>query len=330
MRMQLARAGALLAVLAATASSRAIGQHAPAPLKAMVGFRVVATLAGEETHSIGEFRIALAEGGSTTANIRMKLSPAPDGSPCGSDVNSGIGPATVRDGPLPLWQVEGDVRRVGMDDIRVEYAWKRWSKASVGSPPDASYRGEAHLSEGGRALLDFVPTFEESSGCWHNVALELSGSIQEDPAFKDRRIGYDLWLVSEDHGQRLTRRLQLIGKQGENVAFDYGAFRSKLPVPRPGKRTNEMEMTVTGSVRSRIQPDGSLEVLLAASREAAPSDRAWATYAHGSKRVRAKAGETLRLELPPPRVIDRVDELETFKALAEQHVALILTSTLVD
>jgi len=52
--------------------------------------------------------------------------------------------------------------------------------------------------------------------------------MPEDAAFKDRRIGYDLWLGSEGHGSRLTRRLQLIGKQGEKVAFDYGTFRSKL------------------------------------------------------------------------------------------------------
>src|SRR5207245_5760643 len=102
--------------------------------------------------------------------------------------------------------------------------------------------GEATLSEGGRMLLDFVPVLEASSGCYRNVALELSASIPEDPAFKDRRIGYDLWLVSEDHGKRLTRRLQLIGKQGESAAFDYGTFRSKLPLPtRPDKDSDVME-----------------------------------------------------------------------------------------
>jgi hypothetical protein len=219
-----------------------------------------------------------------------------------------------------------------MDDIKVAFAWKRRSAGGTGSSPEASDQGEATLSEGGRVLLDFVPVLEASSGCYRNVALELSASIPEDPAFKDRRIGYDLWLVSEDHGKRLTRRLQLIGKQGESVAFDYGMFHSKLPVvPRPYKGSDLLETTVSGSIRSRIQPDGSIEVLLAAHREARPSDGAWATAAHGSKRVRAVAGETLRLELPPPpKVIDHVDEPATFSFLAEQHIALILTPTFVD
>ena len=109
-------------------------------------------------------------------------------------------------------------------------------------------------------------------------------------------------------------------------------FHSKLPVvPRPDKGSDLLETTVSGSIRSRIQPDGSIEVLLAAHREARPSDGLWATAAHGSKRVLAVAGETLRLELPPPqKVIEHVDEPATFSFLAEQRIALILTPTLVD
>jgi hypothetical protein len=181
-------------------------------------------------------------------------------------------------------------------------------------------------------LLDFVPAFEASSGCWRNLTLELSASIPEDPAFKDRRIGYDLWLVSEDRGRRLTRRLQLIGRQGEKVAFDYGILRSRLPVsPPPGKEAYVMETTVTGSVRSRVQPDGSIELLLAAHRGAHPSDGGWFRGAHGEKKVRAVPGETLRLELPAPNPVgDHDDEPNTFRALAEQHVALVLTPTIMD
>jgi hypothetical protein len=45
-------------------------------------------------------------------------------------------------------------------------------------------------------------------------------------------------------------------------------------------------------------------------------------------------GETLKLELPPPNPVDphdpHVNEPDTFRALAEQHVALVLTPTIVD
>jgi hypothetical protein len=328
--MRSAKAGAALVALMATAAGHVTGDDTPVRRRAKLEFRVIATTAEAGTFPIGSFLYALEEGASTAANMQVTLSPASEESPCQSNVTMGFGPQPPT-GPFPLWRVEGKVRRAEMDNIQVAFAWKRQSEPGKGSLPDASDRGEAHLSEGGRALLDFVPASEASSGCYRNVALELAASIPEDPSFQERRVAYDLWLVSEDHGSRLTRRLQLIGKQGERVAFDYGMFRSKLPAaPRSDNGSGLMETTVLGSVRSRIQPDGSIEILLTAKRTARPVDGGWATEASGQKRVRAAAGETLRLELPPPAPVARVNEPDTFKAIAEQRVALILTPTLVE
>jgi hypothetical protein len=332
MRMKTACTAVAAVALMVTSEGRLIGDQPTLPRKAILEFRVLASWTGGETHDIGTFGSGpLGEGGSMSGSMQVGTSPGDERFPCRSGVTMSSFQKTP-DGPLPLWQVEGKVQRTAMDDIEVEYAWKRQTAASVGSAPDAAYRGTTHLTEGGRALLDFVPAFEASSGCWHNLALELSASIPEDPAFKDHRIGYDLWLVSEQHEKRLTRRLQLIGKQGEKVAFDYGTFRSTLPVvPSPGKDAYVMEMAVTGSVRSRILSDGSIEILLTANRGAHPTDGHWYSEAHGSKSVRAVPGEILKLELPPPNPVDpHANEPDTFKALAEQHVALILTPTLVD
>lgn len=335
MKMQGIRAGAGLAALVATAGSHVSGDEAALRRRATLEFRVVATWSGGATHSIGSFVSGpLEEGATTTAYMQPKLFPATEGSPCQSNVEmnmSPLGPPAAVGSLSLLWEIEGRVRRAEMDNIQVAFAWKRRLAAGTGSSPGASDQGEATLSEDGRVLLDFVPVGEASSRCYRNVALELAASIPEQPAFKDRRIGYDLWLVSEDHGRRLTRRLQLIGKQGEKVAFDYGTFRTKLPLARnaePG--ADVMEMTVTGSIRSRIQPDGTIEILLAAYRGARPSHGHWATGASGSKKVHATPGETLRLELPPPAPFAGADEPDTFSALAEQRVALILTPTLID
>jgi len=190
-----------------------------------------------------------------------------------------------------------------MDKILLGYEWKRQAEPGPGSAPATEGQGEVTLAEGGHVLLDYVPVEEASSGCYRNVGLELSASIPEDPAFRDRRIGYDLWLVSEQGEKRVTRRLQLIGKQGENVAFDYGMFATPLD-KAPGRQgrpsgVDVIEMQVQGGVRGRLQADGSIELLLSANRMARPSDGHWATAAHGEKRVRATPGETLRLELPP-------------------------------
>jgi hypothetical protein len=338
MTMRRAKVVAALAALVTTVAGHLTGDDALVGRRARLEFRVLATWSGGATHSIGSFGMGpLEEGGSMTGSMQFNLLPTTEGAPCQSSVTMhasptlSASPSKATEGRLPSWQVEGKVRRAEMDDIKVAFAWKRRSEPGKGASPDTSDQGEATLSEGGRVLLDFVPVLESSSGCIRNVALELSASIPEDAAFKDRRIGYDLWLVSEDHGKRLTRRLQLIGKQGESVSFDYGMFRSKVPVvARPDKGSDLMETTVSGSIRSRVQSDGSIEVLLAAHREARPSDGRWATQAHGSKRVRAHAGETLRLELPPPKAVDRVDEPATFGFLAEQHVALVLTPTIIE
>jgi hypothetical protein len=326
------KAGAGLVLLLTTAAGGVRGQDTPAA-RARVEFRVVVTHWATETVPGGSGMTGpLAEGESTEMNMQMRLVPAAGEVPCSTSTT--FGPYSVESvGPLPLWHVEATVRRVRMDDIAVSYAWTRKVQTPAGTKA-AEGRGKATLTEAGRVLLDYVPVSDVAAGCVRNVALELAASIPEDPVFAERRIAYDLWLVREDGPDRATRRLQLIGKQGQNVEFDYGLFRAQLrdvPLPaRPIPGSDVMEMTVSGSVRSRLQPDGSIELLLAAFRSARPSDGRWATTAHGEKRVRATPGETLRLELPPPAPMDDVKEPETFAAIAKQSVALILTPTLVE
>jgi hypothetical protein len=196
---------------------------------------------------------------------------------------------------------------------------------------DAEDKGEAVLKEMWPVLLDAVPSVDSSSGCYRNVALALVASQPEDPALRERRIGYDLWLVADSPATHWTRRLQLIGRQGQSVEFDYGMFRSRLAGVRlpqsPYPHSDTIETTVTGSVRGRIQRDGSIELRLSAHRAARPSDGRWSKIEQGEKRVRAGAGETLRLELPPPAGWEGAHDPETFKALAEDRLALVLTPT---
>lgn len=325
-------AGVAVMALVPTAASHVTGQESPAP-RANVEFRVIVTPWDRPTYAGGSFRRqALEEGSSTDMSMQVRLLPASEGAPCTSSVTGGF--SVAPQGPFPLWQVEATVRRARMDDIVVAYAWKRQSQTGEGSTTTTEGRGEANLFENGHVLLDYVSVQDAAAGCFRNFALELAASIPEDPAFADRRIAYDLWLVRENGGKSLTRRLQLIGKQGQDVSFDYGVFRTQLhgvPVPkRPIPTSDVMEVTVSGSVRSRIQADGSIELFLIAHRTARPADGRWATAAHGDKRVQVTPGETLRLELPPPTNFEGANEPETFQAIAEQRVSLVLTPTLVE
>lgn len=331
MKRRQAKVGLGLAVLLTTAAGHVGGQTA-SPARANVEFRVVVTPWANGTFAGGASTIRLGEGESTTHKLQMRLVPAAGGQPCSTSTLMGL-TAVEPEGPLPLWRVEATVRRIRMDDIEVAYHWTRQVQTNAGLKA-AEGRGAATLTEDGRVLLDYVPVSDVAAGCVRNVSLELAASIPEDPAFAERRIAYDLWLVREDGKDSATRRLQLIGKQGEDVTFDYGLFRAQLreaPPPVWALPTGDiMEMTVSGGVRGRIQPDGSIELFLAAARTARPADGRWATAAHGEKRVQATPGETLRLELPPPAGVDGVDEPATFAAIAKQRVALILTPTLLE
>jgi hypothetical protein len=316
---------AALASLLAMTGSHVTGQDS-ATRRVQVEFRAVATSVAAGTFGIGSFMSVLEPGQSARTSMKVTLSPPPE--KCESNVLMSMAGRGEPQVPLPVWDVEVVPRRAEMDDILIEFSWQRWS--SGGSEPDASDRGEAIVREDGRVLLDFLRVPEPWSECYRNVALELAASIPEDPAFADRRIGYDLWLVHEQNGQRHTRQLRLIGKQGEKIPFDYGQFGSPLRgLSRPDGATYVMETSVLGSVRGRIQHDGSIELRLAAERTARPIDGLWIASAHGEKIVRAELGETLRLDLPPPSA-DRFGEPETFKAIAGQRVALVLTPTLVE
>ena len=319
------RMAGVAAIAAMLAGAAVNGSQEPDSTgRARLVFRVVATAAESQTHDIGSSGIDTAVGETASATLRVSFLPRSAAPACGSNVGVSMAPAAEPEGPFPLWMVEGTARRVEMDRIVVAYSWKRLSTRG-----GAEGKGEATLTEDGRALLDYVPTAETSSGCWQNVALELAASIPEEEGYKERRIGYDLWLVREEDGRRQTRRLQLIGKQGEKVTFDHGLLRS----PAAGATgETDIEMNVSGSVRGRVQPDGTIELLLQAKRtaHAHAAERGWVTAAHGEKRVRAGNGETLRLELPPPAPFAGASDPAAFAPLARERVALVLTPTRLD
>jgi hypothetical protein len=235
------------------------------------------------------------------------------------------------DAPFFTWDVNGTIWRAETDKIEVEYAWERRTRLGSEQKP-RSDRDHVTLREDDRVLLDFVPvpSAEFPASCYRHVALELGVSIRAEPELADRRIAYDLWLVSEEHGKRVTRRSQLVGRQGEKLLFDYGTLRSKLEgVTLAEGGSHIVETVVRGRIRGRVQSDGTIEVALLAEREVRPSDGGWATGARGEKVVRVAAGETVKLELPPPSSVgERVkDAAATLQAIGQHQIALVLTAT---
>jgi hypothetical protein len=323
MRIGTVAGAAALSSLISLPASDVTGQDGAAH-RVQVHFRVIGTPVRAATSGIGSLLLVLEPGETARTTVHVTLSPA--GGECESNVTFGGRPDPQP--LLPVWVVEAVPRRVAMDDIEIAFSWQRWSTGRA--EPDAAGRGEVALREDGHVLLDVLPLAAPWSDCFRNVGLELAASIPEDPAFQQARIAYDLWWVRQEQGHRTTRRLQLMGKQGEKVAFDYGEFRSPLPGPaRPDGEAAVMKTSVLGSVRGRIQTDGTIELRLAAERSAGPVGGDWRASAHGQKLVRARPGETLQLDLPPPSR-GGAGEPATSAALDAPRVFLVLTPTLVE
>jgi hypothetical protein len=323
-------ASILAGLLLLTADAPKAAEDVLSHEKARVGLRVLGTWPAAATNPIGETSADLSEGEPYTMTIGTTTSgPAT----CGSNVMFSFGSLRASD-YLHVWEAHFELRQATLESIQLVVDWKRLvAGPDGGTRAAAGDHREITLREGERHLLDFV----EASRCLKSVALELSASIGEETALANRRIGYDMWLISEKDGQRTTRRWQVSGKQGEKVDFDFGPVRTRLDgVHLTNGESDVFETTVNGHVRGRLKDDG-LEVALMANRGTGPSDRHWVAGGYGEKLVRVASGETIQLDLPAPQEIPRPPVANTpegqahgneiLRSLARQRVSLILTAT---
>jgi hypothetical protein len=320
----------LAGLLVLTGDAPKAAEDALSHEKARVVLRVLGTWPAAATNPIGETRADLSDGEPYTMTIGTRTrGPAS----CGSNVMFSFGSLRASD-YLHVWEAHLELRQATLESIQIVVDWKR-----LVAGPDGATRAaagdhrEITLREGERHLLDFV----EAAPCLKSVVLELSASIGEETESANRRIGYDMWLVSEKDGQRTTRRWQVSGKQGEKVDFDFGPVRTRLDgIHLTRGESDVFETIVNGHIRGRLKDDG-LEVALMANRDTGPSDRHWIVGGHGEKLVRVASGETIQLDLPAPQEIPRppgantperqAQEDEILRSLARQRVSLILTAT---
>jgi hypothetical protein len=325
-----ALASLIVAALAMTKGTAVRGDIPPEPPAAALHFRVLGTgQAG--TFQIGGVTQPMAKGESSNWHIEVRMTPPSAGERCGGTQVT-VGPSALGfDGPrapLLAWDVTGSLREAETERIVAGYAWTRSMRGSGGGVEQASGGDEATLREDGRVLLDFVTVSRDAdpAGCYRNFALELEVSLADEKALTDRALGYDLWLMQEGRHGRATRRVQLIGKHGEKVAFDFGAVRLGSPNDAPATGVQSLQAAVSGQLRGRRQPDGTLEIALAAQMELGNVERTWIAGAHGEKVFRATPGEVLRLELPPPGNLDGLKgDQDALAAVRHQQLSLVLT-----
>lgn len=198
--------------------------------------------------------------------------------------------------------------------ISFEVDWKHWY-----SPR----RGEARLVGGDRRtitlwegetfhVLDYLAPDQREAGdsggargTYVNRLIGVKAHVLEDPAFADSRLHYDLWLEhTDDRGRTVTRRVETVSKQGEQVKFSFAPLRFPLPgVKTEGGLGVDSILEESGSLRSRVKNEGEIEVRIDAMRwiggavEGKP--RTGGAGDGGAKIFTVAPGETVSMVLPP-------------------------------
>jgi hypothetical protein len=206
---------------------------------------------------------------------------------------------------LHVWKVTS--RAVGVTErgFSFDVEWVRYASAT-GTRPVTSGRATLVLAEGQRHVLDLVHASGASPQCdAGSVVLDAEARIQEDPAFADRAIQYDLWLVHTDpSGERRTSHVVQTGLHGVQLPFAFSPVR--LPV-LPSASTQpafDAVVRINGHLRGRVRRDGAIVVELMTGRRAAIERRSANRVAlvpeggEGRKLIQLAQGETLEIELP--------------------------------
>lgn len=209
--------------------------------------------------------------------------------------------------PLAWW-AEVTPRRTEFGKVRLDVRWERIASERRGEPRvTASGTRTVEMLETEHHVLDFVAGgTDEAPGRHRNVIVRIAAEVREDPALEDTALRYSLWLRHRSNGEETpTRRILLVGRQGEEVKFRFLPLRFGLTdVPKQDGRPLELVMDVSGAVRGRRRPDGSFELRLAGSRmigitpqgEARSGGIGW----NGVKLFAVAPGESVALEFPAP------------------------------
>ena len=191
----------------------------------------------------------------------------------------------------------------GRERMRLE--WVRY-KSGSGQQPVASAKLELQLDEGETRPLDMLHADAGSQCSGKSVVLDVSASIQEDQALADEVLQYELWLVHKDAQGRETRRqMSATMRQGQEYGYLFAPIRFQV-TDQPGTdRRFTVAITMKGSIRGRLQPDGRIAVQLdsAARRALVVRGEPMTTGGgggEGRKAFTVAPGEVVEIKIPAP------------------------------
>ena len=201
---------------------------------------------------------------------------------------------------LHLWRATMQATKINEDEITLVVDWQRFDAIGGRHEARAGDRRTITLKDGERHILDFVSSPAAGPGDCGSVLVEVEASLVDDPALANTTLGYDLWLVDEEPGGRqVTRHMEMAGRQRESIDFRFVPIGwSSDGSPATDNRRPDILVEVSGTIKGRLQPDGSMQIAVTPSRTVRVGDMSGST-GYREKVLTAKPGETIRMDIPP-------------------------------
>jgi len=262
---------------------------------------------------------------------------------CGGVSGSGSGPSELEKRVADVWRVSYRMLPSDSGLSNVELTWEHLHAHTPGVLEHVA--GDTHavgLKEGEHHVLDYLGAGEPGVGeCgYRNVYVAVTAKPVEDPALADAMLAYDLWWQHSDlDGSKRNSRFQATGRQGRKLDLSFSALPlSSGEGDARGVELNgfQASLLISGSIRGRVRPDGSVEVSLDARRDLhtdlAGKQAGSSSCGAGDKTISLRPGEPVSIVLPKPacRFIDDGQpgfSIDLAKLYADREDSLVLTVT---
>jgi hypothetical protein len=168
---------------------------------------------------------------------------------------------------------------------------------SLGFSSTADRYRRLYLFEGQPIPLDYAALDQSHGNDCDGYSISASMYFVYPPEVADARLSYDLWLIYTDaRGNETTQRIESQSSQGRTADFGF----SPLWFDTAGQLspTGTIGLSVSGNVRGRLLPNGTVHVNLGAVRLV--RDRMGSGTAQGGgTSTNIALGETVEVQLPP-------------------------------
>lgn len=201
---------------------------------------------------------------------------------------------------LHLWRATLQATKIADEEITFVVDWQRFDANAGRYDVKAGDRRTITLKDGERQALDFVSSSAARPGETSSVLVQVEASIVDPAPLASTTLGYDLWLVDQEpNGQQVTRHMEMAGRQREAIDFRFvpiGWLSDGSPVADGGHP--DLLVEVSGTIKGRLQADGSVLVAVTPSRNVRVGAASGST-GYREKVLTAKPGETVRMDIPP-------------------------------